>query len=248
MRRLAGPFVIGALGTILAVRGTLPSPTTPDAALALGPVRLDSAASRLLFRSGFATLTVGTSWADGSVHGSWRDVYGGYGHVGIVRRGASRVLQEQPRASTRPDETHATMVVSRRSFGSLDLSVWVRTVRQLRTPTPNPWEVAWVVWHYRDDTHFYDLVLKANGWELGKEDPAYPGAQRFLATGSSPTFAPGRWYLVRVLQAGDHITVWVNGARLVSVTDGQRPYLRGSLGLYTEDAQVQFGHVRVRWP
>lgn len=210
--------------------------------------RLTATATSVLLRSRFQSLRTGTSWADGSLHGAWRDVYGGYGRVGIVRIDGRKVLQEQPMASTAPGETHASLVVSRRSFGDLNLTVRLETVRQLRTPTPNPWETAWVLWHHTNDTHFYSLVLKPTGWELGKEDPAYPGAQRFLRTGSSPTFPVGRWYTVRVRQVGNRITAWVNGVRLVSFTDTQTPYLHGSVGLYNEDSRVRFRRVLVRSP
>jgi len=48
--------------------------------------------------------------------------------------------------------------------------------------------VAWVVFRYIDDDHFYHLALKPSGWELGKTDPSYPGGQRFLTTGTLPQF------------------------------------------------------------
>jgi hypothetical protein len=109
----------------------------------------------------------------------------------------------------------------------------ILTRHQLRTPVPNPWEVAWVLWHYTDDTHFYYLALKPNGWELGKEDPAYPGAQRYLATGSDRKFPIGSWYSTTIVQRGAVITF----------TDGQRPYRSGHAGLYNEDADVRFDRI-----
>lgn len=86
------------------------------------------------------------------------------------------------------------------------LSANIVTTEQLRNkdntpPTPqnpeskpNPWEVGWLLWCFSPDpTHpydpsptsnsnfrFYALCLKANGWEISKQDPAYPGGQRFL--------------------------------------------------------------------
>jgi hypothetical protein len=188
-----------------------------------------------------------TSWADGSGHGAWRSTYNGYGFNGIGLDG-TQVLVEQPKASLSDDETHAGLVTSKASYGDTDLTVRSRTVAQLRQGTPNPWEVAWTLWHYTDDTHFYYLVLKPNGWELGKEDPAYPGAQRYLRTGSSPTFAVGSWHTMRIRQVGNVITVWGDGTRLTSFTDNQRPYASGRVGLYNEDALVHFDTVRVSAP
>jgi len=186
-------------------------------------------------------------WADGTNHGHWTSTYNGYGYNGVGLDG-TRVLVERPKASLRPNVTHAGLVTSRASYGDTDLTVRVRTVQQLRRPTPNSWEVGWTLWHYTDDVHFYYLVLKPNGWELGKEDPAYPGAQRYLRTGSSPTFAVGRWHTMRIRQVGSTVTVWGDGTRLTSFTDRQRPYRRGHVGLYDEDSLVHFDTVSVRAP
>jgi hypothetical protein len=194
---------------------------------------------------GFALYPLGMNWADDSKHGQWRDRFGGYGKVGITVD-ASRVLSEVPKTSRQPSETHAGLVTSLKSFGDFDLTLKMKTIRQLRTPSPNPWEMAWVLWHYTDPTHFYYLILKTNGWELGKEDPAYPGNQRFLITQSSPSFRPGPWYSVHIRQVGRRITIWVGRTKLGTFTDYQRPYRRGSLGLYCEDSQVEFDDVLVR--
>jgi hypothetical protein len=195
--------------------------------------------------SGYAT---NVSWADGTAHGNWNAVYNGYGVTKVVADAGRNSLQEKPKSSTSPAETHAGLVRSTASYGDSDTTVLMKTVGQLRTPTPNAWEVGWVLWHYTDDTHFYYFTPKPNGWELGKEDPAYPGAQRYLATGSNRTFPVGRWYTVRVRQVSNNITVWVNGTQVVSFTDTQSPYLSGSLGLYNEDSQVRFDSATVNLP
>ena len=101
------------------------------------------------------------------------------------------------------------------------------------------------LWGYQDNLHFYYLVLKPTGWELGKEDPAYPGAQRFLATGPGD-YPVGRWHTVRVRQVGNEITAWANGALLTRIRDVERPYLSGRLGLYNEDAEVHFRRVVIK--
>ena len=188
-----------------------------------------------------------SGWTDGSHHGRWTSTYNGYGYNGIGLDG-THVLVERPKQSLSPNVTHAGLVTSRASFRDTDLTVRVRTVRQLRLPTPNTWEVGWTLWHYTNDTHFYYLVLKPNGWELGKEDPAYPGAQRYLRTGSSPTFAVGRWHTMHIRQVGNVITVWGDRTRLASFTDKQRPYTNGHVGLYDEDSLVHFDTVSVRTP
>ncbi|MFI0449732.1 family 16 glycoside hydrolase [Actinomadura sp. 6N118] len=180
-------------------------------------------------------------WRDDTVHGSWRAVYDGHGRNGI-RDG---VITLRPQPSTTPTETHAGLIVSLNSYENPSFRLRVRTVAQLRNVRPNPWESAWVIWHYTDDHHFYYLALKPNGWELGKRDPAYPGGQRFLATGLPP-FALKRWYDIRVDQKNTTMTARANGRTLTTFTDTERPYTKGSVGLYTEDAEVEFRNIRAR--
>lgn len=221
------------------------------------------AATTVAFSDSFEGFSSGQVWADGSTHGGWKSIYNGYGTVGTETDG-SRVLTQSPKPSTSPGETHAALVLSTARYGDLDLTTRMKTVRQLRTPTPNAWETAWLVWNYTTDQSFYYIVLKPNGWELGKVDGAkrdpsgpscvwpsyancvYPGAQRFLATGSSPQYPVGRWYEVNVRQEANRIAIAVNGAPLVSFTDTERPYTSGMIGLYNEDAHVHFDDVRVQ--
>ena len=87
--------------------------------------------------------------------------------------------------------------------------------------------------------------MKPNGWEVGKADPAYPGAQRFLATGSSKKFLVGTWSSVKVRHVGATMTVWADGQQLTEFTDTERPYTSGSVGFYNEDAKTYFDNVRV---
>ncbi|MEV6673756.1 calcium-binding protein [Streptomyces sp. NPDC051162] len=174
-------------------------------------------------------------WAEGSVHGPWRSVFDGHGE----NIGRHDGLELSPEAAGKPQETHAGLVVSTAVYESVDFKARMRTVAQLRTPKPNPWEVPWLVWAYTDPEHFYYITLKPNGWELGKRDPAYGGGQRFLATGGGE-FPVGAWSDVHVAQRGARMEVSVDGKGLVSYEDQERPYLKGSVGVYTEDARVEF--------
>ena len=175
----------------------------------------------------------------GDSFGEWDVIYAGYGCVSLDGE-----LVEEPMRSTAEDETHAAMVVGP-EFSDLIYEVDVFTDEHLRQENPNPWEVGWIVWHYIDDEHFYYFIPKPNGWELGKEDPAYPGSQRFLATGSDVLFPIGRWYDVKIEHRGNMINVSVDGQLLVEFTDEESPYYSGRIGLYDEDALVYFDDVRV---
>lgn len=186
-------------------------------------------------------------WKEASTHGRWTVQYNGYGTVGIKDLGGNKVLYESPKVSKRRRETHACLVLSTSTQGDLDATVRMRTVKQLRQGMrSNAWETAWVVWHYTNDVHFYYFTLKTNGWELGKTDPAYEGAQRYLKTGSSPKVTLGTFASVRVKQAGNAFTVWVDGQQVTTFTDSERPYADGHFGLYNEDASVEFDDVALR--
>lgn len=177
-------------------------------------------------------------WTDGTAHGPWEAVFDGEGRVGTDN--GSIILS--PRRSRLPAETHAALVVSRTGYRNVALHARLRTVAQLRKPTPNPWEVAWLIWAYTDDEHFYYLILKPNGWELGKRDPRYPGGQQFLATGG-PVFPPHTWYTVDVAQNAGTMAVRVDGTPLITQTDPGTPYSHGGIGLYCEDAVAEFRNV-----
>jgi hypothetical protein len=201
----------------------------------------------LLFSQNFESQVAGVDWVDGSSHGRLTAVFDGYGTTNVSQAG-SKVLTLQPKTALSVPTTHAGLVVTQQTFKAIDLRLAERTVRQLRSPVPNPWETAWVMWNYTDNTHFYYLALKPNGWELGKGDPAYAGAQRFLASGSNHTFPVGAWNAIRVRQVGATTTVWANGTRLVSFTDRERPYLGGAAGFYCEDSKAQFDDIVIRQP
>lgn len=223
---------------------TAPAPTPTNTP---APVPTIAQAPAIGFTDDFEALTAGIAWADGASQGNWYSRFNGYGTVAAEVDG-DKVLSLSPKPSTSSGETHAALVVSNTRFTDVDFTVQVKTVTQLRTPTPNAWESGWVLWHFTDDTHFYYVALKPNGIEVGKEDPAYPGAQRFLVTLSNPTFAVGRWYNVRVKQVGATFNIWVDGTLVTTFTDSERPYTGGAVGLYTEDADVHFNNARAYQP
>ena len=191
----------------------------------------------------FSDYAAGSEWQDSTTHGFWRAVFDGYGKIGVTKAD-SKVLSLRPRVSDSADETHAALVVSKREFDGIDMTMRMKTVDQLREGRANPWEVAWTLWNYQGNNRFYYLILKPNGWELGKADSAYEGAQRFLKTGGK-NFAVGRWHNVRVRQVGATMTVWANGQKLTSFKDNQRPYTSGRVGVYNEDAKTFFDDVHV---
>jgi hypothetical protein len=201
----------------------------------------------------FTSYTPSTSFTDGDSFGPWNVVFAGYGSVSAQSNG-SGVMRLSPAAPTSPAETHAALVVSRESYSKkhLNVNMRVRTTEQLRVGSaPNPWESAWVVWDYTDNDHFTYLAVKPNGWELGKRDPAYPGGQRFLATGSSPATSIGDWKVAKIHRKNlkgprTATTVKLGSAKLTRFVDNERPYEAGKVGMYSEDAVVDVSRVKVR--
>jgi|GEM_PF-462824 len=198
------------------------------------------------FVNNFSSSTLNACFADGATFGPWSSSFGGYGCTQVQSAGASFWLSESPAVSTAAALTHSALVLGPAFAAPIAFTVSLNTAAQLRQNTaPNPWEVGWVVWDYADNSHFYYFQAKPNGWELGKEDPAYTGSQRFLATGSTPVFPIGAWHIVRIVQAANVITVYVNGQLITSFTDAQTPYTAGKIGLYDEDSSVRFANVAV---
>ncbi len=178
----------------------------------------------------------------------WFSVFNGYGTTSVTGSGAQQVITLSPgRAVTRAD-THAALVLSKTWYEDFVAITQVWTVRQLRRGTagrPNPWEVGWVVWHYTSNQRFYALTLEPTGWVLSKQDPAFRGGERFLASGQFPRFRVGATHDVGIVQIGNEIAVSADGHRLAQFTDTQRPYLSGAFGVYSEDSVARFWRIRL---
>jgi hypothetical protein len=184
-------------------------------------------------------------WSEGRTYDQWANRFGGYGVVKVVSARPDPALSLATDIASSTAQAHAALVTSAASFGDMTATISETTIAQLQSPAPDSWDVAWVLWHYTDNTHFYYVLLKPSGWELGKEDPAYPGAQRFLVTGVTPVFPIGVSYKIQIAQIAGTMQVSVNGTPLVRFTDTQSPYLQGNIGLYCEEASVTFTSVVV---
>ena len=178
----------------------------------------------------------------------WLTAFDGYGHVSVAGSGPAAVISLSPAPARTREVTHSALVVSTRWYGDFAVTLRVRTLRQVRrgpAGQPHPWEVAWVVWHYSSNQRFYALTLEAGGWALSKQDPGYPGGERFLASAPTPRFRIGAWHSVGIVQVGNQIDVSADGQLLARFTDTQQPYLNGALGVYSEDSVAQFDHIRL---
>lgn len=180
----------------------------------------------------------------GEDFGAWTVRFDGYGCVAVGGAGRQASLEMGPKAAQKDYMTHAPLVLGPRYGSRLVMHTRFETTAQLRNGTPNPWEVGWVIWQYTDDQRFYYFIPKPNGWEVGKRDPAYPGGQRFLSSGSEQTFPIGRTYGVTIVQVDEAIAVFVDGHEIVRLRDQESPYRQGRIGIYAEDANVKVHSVR----
>jgi hypothetical protein len=162
-----------------------------------------------------------------------------WGQVTFVKNGVT-LSSEVP---TDPATTHSALVTSKSTWGDQTISVATTTLQQLRVGSPpNPWEVGWVMFHFRDLHDYYYFILKTNGFELGKKQGS--DAQIFLVTGDAPKLAVGTRYQLGIQVQGARIRVSVNGAQVLDYTD-PNPLPAGSIGLYEEDSTVHFDSLSV---
>jgi Domain of Unknown Function (DUF1080) len=131
----------------------------------------------------------------------------------------------------------------------------MKTLTQLRQNSPpNPWETAWVYWHYTDDYHYYALVLKTNGFQIEKKDNNNhdDSAEIYLVDSSYPKAKLGQWQTVTIRHEGSgtgnpHIQVWADGIKAADLVDNKIPNSNkmssGYMGLYNEDSSVNFDNI-----
>jgi len=173
--------------------------------------------------------------------------YTGFGKTQVMTYGGRPCLLLVTKPSTRPDETHANLVLLPWFSGGVDLSCNMTTLRQLRRNSPaQPHEAAWIIWNYVDDAHFYYLILKENGAELGKEDPAYSGNQRFIPIYDTANYNIGTTYSIHIQQFRNHIQIWVDGRQIADFTDSERPIESGRVAAYCEDSKVIFQSLKAK--
>ena len=202
------------------------------------------------FEGGKYTLSDGKT----SPNGKWLDNFNGFGSAGVQDdgTGTNNVFVEAPAVSTSTGQTHSTLVTSTQKWGNLELDIDVKTVQQQRqNSSPNPWEVAWIFFRQTDTFHYYAFLVKPNGIEFDKKDcntctnPVQ--GQQFLVTASSPTLKIGGWSHWKVTAIGNHITISVDGIKVIDYVDQtmSQQLSSGAIAMYTEDANVNFDNVFV---
>ncbi len=237
-RALPTALVVGGLllaSSSIAQAADAPStPASPTSSQSPGSARTVTIDER------FTTYKRMTALDDNANFGPWHVVFDGVDHGRGVFLSKGR-LRLVPQVSTRANDTNSTLVVSRQQFGpaALQLNATWTTTKTTRVGTANPWETGWLVWDYVDPDHFTYLVLKPNGWEVGRRDPSQPGTQRFIVDADAPVTPIGMTRSVVVKRIGDVTTITVNGTPLTTFNlPADERY--GSVGMYTEDAVVDW--------
>jgi hypothetical protein len=187
-----------------------------------------------------------------SPNGKWFQAWTGHGKAGVVTilSTGNEVFFAKPKASTSPQETHSSLTLTTKNWQNAEIHVKVRTKQQLRqNSAPNTWEAAWVMWRYVDSYHHYYFILKPNGIELGKKDNDRQAEEQvFLYTTGSPKLQLDKWSNWTIKMQGNHIQVYVNSLKVADYIDNTMSHTLsnpGAVGLYTEDAHVQFDDVYI---
>jgi hypothetical protein len=202
------------------------------------------------FEGGTYSLSPGNT----SPNGKWYDEYSGFGIAGVSKdlTTGNNFFYEEPKISTSPHETHASLVLTTtKNYSNFDMTLDMVTFSQLRqTSPPNPWETAWIYWHYTDEFHWYAIYLKPTGFQIEKKDNDnhVDSAEIYLSSGQSPKLTLGQWNTIRINMVDNHITVWVDGHKIADFRDRipnstQMSY--GSMGLYNEDSRAGFDNVYI---
>jgi len=151
----------------------------------------------------------------------WEIIFDGYGEASC----SEGLLRLKPTSADSHDTTHAGLATSTsveiEAGGVQTIHTTMTTVRQLREDG------------------------EPNAWEVSKQDTAYPGYQRFLSSGNTPVYPPGKSHDVTVTidtttPSEATFTITVDGQELGTVTDKQSPYRSGKVAAYCEDSDVTF--------
>jgi hypothetical protein len=215
------------------------------------------------------TLTPGGKWRV-QYRGNRPDSPTDIGQVGVrvpasPTGGFARVFYEYPYLSTYTGAgTSASLVKTTTSYlADFDVTLSARLVDQ-RKSTPQVWESFWVMFRFNEaqgtNFHHYYVTFKTNGTiELGRKDRSdMVDEQRFLSTSATYTYALNAWVKIRIRAEGNHIQIWANDVLKIdlvddgTLTDGSgtipapSSYMyQGLIGLYNEDAEVEFSPMTI---
>lgn len=193
--------------------------------------------------------------ANGAVspNGKWRSIDNGYGAMGVRTNDVgNNIFYLHPKAAERKNETYSALATTVTKYTDFTLTLEVLTEKQLRLNTPpNSWEAAWVLFRFTDIFHYYWLLLKPDGVELGKKDcnsctdPVE--GQIFLKRLDAPNLILNKWSKWDIQAHDNRIIATIDGNRIIDYVDNNASETlnSGSVALYTEDAEVEFDNIYI---
>lgn len=89
--------------------------------------------------------------------------------------------------------------------------------------------------------------LNIGGWNNTRHalEKETDGGRRTIGQGRNGRVETGRWYDVRVRCEGNRIQGWLGQEQVIDVRDGNRPHLRGMVGLGTWGTHARYRNIRV---
>lgn len=175
---------------------------------------------------------------------SFSVVYDGYGDVTYK----NNLLKYWPKTSTKPNETHATLVLIKQTinqgYKNFNLKFTAKVEKQLRLNSPaNTWETMWVLFNFvgdggEDESGNY-FCHKTNGCEMGS---FINMDQEYYATNNLMPCKIGQYYNYEVIK-DDHIFSFKINNKIVIkyptyIMDQTPLNDLGSIGFYCEDAKI----------
>lgn len=155
-------------------------------------------------------------------------------------------------------------------FTDVDFTLSMRTIDQRKSTFVQNHESAWLLFRFNEadgtNFHHYYLVLKVDGTlELGRKDnTTHAEEQTFLSTGVTYSYTLTGWNKVRIRAVQNHITVYVDDVQKIDIIDDgtvgthvdsilgtiatlapSTAMYSGKIGLYNEDAEVEFSAMTV---
>ncbi|MBI3541005.1 MAG: hypothetical protein HY073_02570 [Deltaproteobacteria bacterium] len=213
--------------------------------------------TKLVVSSQKALVSGSPPWTLTTTAADWDVVYDGYGSVVFD---VSNGITMQPQAVSDPSNTSAALVLAKKTEASqtgscplqnFRLTIQGTTQQQLRTPTPNAWEVLWLFFNYNPvgaykQTNYFSF--KPSGVELGR---AYDNVgQTYLLTKSTPAMTIGQTYTYIIDKQGQNLKAWIDGVQVMDYPNDPLSMdalydVPGSIGLYTEDSKVNIKSITV---
>lgn len=179
----------------------------------------------------------------------WKIEYDGGGQV-LFNPDGSGDLVFQPQPAKTSAQTFATLLLLKDTLDkpvkNYAVRIEVTTEKQLRSSTPNEWEVFWFFGNYQRGSHKNKtanyFVFKPNtGAELGRVFDEV--GQHFLKTDESIDLKVGERSTFVIVKEGGRFQVYKNGVQILNYQGASMPQglydQAGTFGLYSEDALVR---------